>query len=95
MIDELYKDTVILERYLGTTDTNYPLWHEPEEVKALILGGSNQLVYNKAGDLVSSGIKYRLPFEIAEQSKIDGHVVVSCIRVDSILDAAGYLVRVK
>lgn len=92
MFDELvYKDDIKYERYIAQSDTGVSSIASPVVIKGLILKGHYSYNTDTGGESVSSNFTIRTKEKIPKKSKLNGHEVMDCIRVDSIFDDSGYI----
>jgi len=91
MFDFIYKDDIRYEEAMTESDTNTFGLKQAVVIKGLRLKGHYQFTTSGNGDSVTSSIVYRTKIKIKKNSKLNGHVVMESVRVDSILDDAGYI----
>lgn len=91
----IYRDKVKYERARFENDTNTFVFDPPVMIDALILKGHYSVTHSESGDSVSSTLVIRTPEKLVKHSKLDGREVMDSVRVDSIIQGAGYLNYLK
>lgn len=87
----IYTDTVKYEQYIAQSDTGVSRLEKAVEINGLILKGHYSYSTGKDGETVSSNFTIRTKIKIPKKSKLNGHEVMDSVRVDSLLEDAGYI----
>lgn len=87
----IYRDTIKYQEFIAENDSNTSVLKPAASIRGLRLKGHYTFTQSESGDSATSDIVYRTKEKIPKHSKLDGHIVVESVRVDSHLPDAGYL----
>lgn len=91
----IYKDKIKYEQAIMTNDSNTYSYEKAIEIEGLRIKGQYKYTTSGEGDSVTSSVVYRTKIKIPKHSKLNGHIVMESVKINSILSEAGYLNYVK
>lgn len=94
MFSNFHKDLHYKE-FIGLSESNVNLYADEITIKGLRIKGQIKVTHSEDGDAVTCTICYRTDKKLVPKSLIEGHEIMECVPINSLMLHTGYLNYVK